>query len=809
MAFPADISVTIINGKIAPTISTIPTTSNITDAQTLSNSTLSGGVAIDPTTGSDISGTFTFTNPSSTLSFIDDLQDVDVTFTPDDVSTYSIVTGITTSINILSSALTLSNDLTTVIGYNGTPVDIIIPSSVTDINESVFKNCSSLVSVTINGTECTIHNNAFQNCTNLTTLNISRDNSPVNVGNYAFENCSKFANITCSNADFRGMFGSIGNYAFANCTNLVAFPISVFASTTIGNYTFSNCTKLSYCNTEGIFDIQSGVTSIGNNAFENCPSLLNLSYYSSTSVGSNMFLNNNTNVIIIDDPSLTKQDTYVVTSPTASSITDNDPLRNSTLTGGSGIGKFDGSIAGTFSFTNPNLVLAGGDQAVACTFTPNDLNTYNISFCTVHITVTSTSSTTTTTTTAPPATTTSTTTTTTTRAPKTTPTILSQPTASSITNIEQLSNSVLSGGSASVPGRFTFTNPTSVLPTGNGQSVSITFIPSDSNNYNNVTSTTTINVTSIVLNQDTTITTTIASKPVVFTATSTAPVSNTVTYAPTGTNLPSVTVTALPPTVSTMTIAVSPPVNNTVALIVNAYANDGGSLHNFASSPLTLQVTIPGITTPTATVNTYDTNTGTLTDTVQATLISAPSTYQFTLNHLTTIVVTANTTVPCFPKGTRIATASGYVPVETLTAGDLVLTSDNRQVPVKVYSRTLRATEQTAPYLIPKNSLGPSQPAADLRLSPLHAFQLKKGLWQIPQYASKLSNKIAQYDIGSTVTYYHLECPNFFTDNLLVDGCVVESFGANQISNIKTLYKYNANRKGFTRASASSKTLSL
>jgi hypothetical protein len=163
--------------------------------------------------------------------------------------------------------------------------------------------------------------------------------------------------------------------------------------------------------------------------------------------------------------------------------------------------------------------------------------------------------------------------------------------------------------------------------------------------------------------------------------------------------------------------------------------------------------------------------------------------------------------VPCFPTGVQIKTASGPVAVEELATGDLVLTADGRQVPVKVYSRTLVATEATAPYVIPKNSLGHRMPLADLHLSPLHAFQLKKGLWQIPRYASKLTESVCQYGVGETVTYYHVECPNFFTDNLVADGCVVESFGGQQIAGLKTVYKYNSGLKGFTRAAPLNRVL--
>lgn len=76
---------------------------------------------------------------------------------------------------------------------------------------------------------------------------------------------------------------------------------------------------------------------------------------------------------------------------------------------------------------------------------------------------------------------------------KATPTILTTPTATAIFYEQSLSNSSLSGGSASVPGSFSFTNPTFV-PTAVGvYAASVTFTPTNTTNYNIVT--TTVNVT--------------------------------------------------------------------------------------------------------------------------------------------------------------------------------------------------------------------------------------------------------------------------------------------------------------------------
>ena len=77
---------------------------------------------------------------------------------------------------------------------------------------------------------------------------------------------------------------------------------------------------------------------------------------------------------------------------------------------------------------------------------------------------------------------------------KATPSITSAPTASAITVGQSLGSSVLTGGTASVPGSFAWTTPGTLPPEGTS-SYSVTFTPTDTANYNTVTTTvsTTVN----------------------------------------------------------------------------------------------------------------------------------------------------------------------------------------------------------------------------------------------------------------------------------------------------------------------------
>lgn len=155
----------------------------------------------------------------------------------------------------------------------------------------------------------------------------------------------------------------------------------------------------------------------------------------------------------------------------------------------------------------------------------------------------------------------------------------------------------------------------------------------------------------------------------------------------------------------------------------------------------------------------------------------------------------------CFTETSKLLTPSGYKVVKAIETGDLLMTADGRKVPVIAYSQTIKGTKESAPFLIPKNSLGAGYPAADLRLSPWHGIQIKKGLWMKPMSAFELGLPVEQYDVGKPVTYYHFEAPNYFKDNFICEGTVVESFGGEQTAGMKpnSVYKYNPNFKAYTR----------
>jgi len=70
-------------------------------------------------------------------------------------------------------------------------------------------------------------------------------------------------------------------------------------------------------------------------------------------------------------------------------------------------------------------------------------------------------------------------------------------------------------------------------------------------------------------------------------------------------------------------------------------------------------------------------------------------------------------------------------------------------------------------------------------------------------YISK-NKGVIQVNVGKPVDYYHVELPNYFTDNIICENLVTESCGYNQVKQGSVVYFGNKILGGFTRASENS-----
>jgi hypothetical protein len=147
--------------------------------------------------------------------------------------------------------------------------------------------------------------------------------------------------------------------------------------------------------------------------------------------------------------------------------------------------------------------------------------------------------------------------------------------------------------------------------------------------------------------------------------------------------------------------------------------------------------------------------------------------------NLTFNISNSSGSIPCITAGQRIKTPEGYKLIEELKTGDLIVTSDYREVKATVYKFVKHnVDEETAPVVIPANLFYQSYPPRGITLSPYHKIQVREGEWITPKrlLLFHYNSTIKQINIGESVTYYHVKTPNFNKDHLVVEGCIIESY---------------------------------
>jgi autotransporter passenger strand-loop-strand repeat protein len=132
---------------------------------------------------------------------------------------------------------------------------------------------------------------------------------------------------------------------------------------------------------------------------------------------------------------------------------------------------------------------------------------------------------------------------------------------------------------------------------------------------------------------------------------------------------------------------------------------------------------------------------------------------------------------PCFAAGTRILTPFGEIPVENLAVGEMVITREGDDVPIKWIGRRKidlarhPHPEKARPICFDKGCFGANGPYAALTLSPDHGLYIGGNL--IPAKALENGLNICQLDVAS-VTYYHIELPDHAI--IFANGVAVESY---------------------------------
>ena len=144
--------------------------------------------------------------------------------------------------------------------------NLLIGDHVTRIPDDVFRNCTKVTAAIIPASVQTVGNRSFSNCSGLTSVNIG---SSVNtIGDQAFIGCSKLEALSLPSA-----LNIIGSEAFRDCGGIVGTLTIPNAATIIGNSAFNGCKGLT------ALVIPSTVSAIGDGAFYDCVKLEKVTNY--------------------------------------------------------------------------------------------------------------------------------------------------------------------------------------------------------------------------------------------------------------------------------------------------------------------------------------------------------------------------------------------------------------------------------------------------------------------------------------------------------------------------------------------------
>lgn len=172
-------------------------------------------------------------------------------------------------------------------GYMGEDANVIIPSTIDDINvvkvaDNAFEGNETVSSITISNSITELGSHSFKNCKNLKSMTLPE--SLKTLGIYSFEECDNLEKITLptyvtqipegafyncdklSQININGELQYIDNYAFKGCKSMKSFDFGNNLKE-IGTEAFSGCSSLESAT------MPDGITGLGTYIFENCTSI--------------------------------------------------------------------------------------------------------------------------------------------------------------------------------------------------------------------------------------------------------------------------------------------------------------------------------------------------------------------------------------------------------------------------------------------------------------------------------------------------------------------------------------------------------
>lgn len=169
---------------------------------------------------------------------------------------------------------------------------VVVSDRVTDIGDSAFKSCSSLITVRLGKGVTVINPATFDGCEKLESVIF--DGEVTDIGGYVFRNCISLKDInipenllSLGDEAFDSCHALTGDIklncltkfgsAFYACNKITSVEVSE-AITYIGDFTFANCSALSSVKLGG------NIESIRSHAFEGCQNISKI-YYNGTADG--------------------------------------------------------------------------------------------------------------------------------------------------------------------------------------------------------------------------------------------------------------------------------------------------------------------------------------------------------------------------------------------------------------------------------------------------------------------------------------------------------------------------------------------
>ncbi len=390
---------------------------------------------------------------------------IPVSITSIGINAYSGCSGLT-SINVESGNIVYMSENDCLIEIESNSLILgcktsIIPDYITMIRNNAFGGCNGLTSITIPENVSFIGTDAFYGCSGLTSIIIP--NSVNYIGDWAFYGCSSLTSITIPDS-----VASIKAYTFYGCSGLtsIIIPESV---TSIGDGAFYNCSGLIS------ITIPDSVTSIGDWAFHGCSGLTSITFKSPTTLIYDSEHTVPSAIKIIGYNPSTAKDyaikydrTFTVykvnpeyTTPTGLSAVYGQTLADIIL---------PTAANGVFTWEDDLTTVVGntGTNYFNVTFTPDDTENYNI-ITEIEVAVS---------------------------VGKAILDITTNPSASAITYGQTLTDSILTGGIASVEGYFAWTDNSSAPAVSDSDTTlySVTYTPDDTINYNTATTDITLTI---------------------------------------------------------------------------------------------------------------------------------------------------------------------------------------------------------------------------------------------------------------------------------------------------------------------------